>query len=104
MTRTFASLASLAALTALATTVGFGFTLSQTASAQVTSNDRQYCESLIQKYRAYVNDPNQAHDRQGFRSQDEVAISKCRAGDAAAGIPALENALRGAKVDLPARG
>jgi hypothetical protein len=85
------------AMLALLTTAGLG-------PAQAQVNDRPYCEALIQKYRTYVSDPNVTHDRQGFRAQDEVAISKCRAGDTAVGIPPLEKALRDAKVDLPRRG
>ena len=33
-----------------------------------------------------------------------VAVEQCRAGNTAAGIPVLEKKLRGAGVELPARG
>jgi len=33
-----------------------------------------------------------------------VAVEQCRAGNTAAGIPVLEKRLRGAGVELPARG
>jgi hypothetical protein len=97
MTRTLASLAVL-------TTLGVGLALSHTASAQSRPNDRQYCDALVDKYRAYVSDPSRGHSARSPDVEYEVAISKCRSGDTAAGIPPLEKALRGAKVDLPSRG
>jgi hypothetical protein len=65
------------------------------ASAQ--SSDAGYCRALTEAYRNSVTttaDPN---------AIVPVAISKCAAGDTAAGIPVLEQALRQAKVDLPSR-
>ena len=97
MIRTLACLAVL-------TSFGIGLAQAQTASAQVPANDRQYCDALVDKYRADVSDPSRGHSARSPNVEPEVAISKCRSGDTAAGIPALERALRGAKVDLPARG
>jgi hypothetical protein len=34
----------------------------------------------------------------------EVAISKCKSGDTAGGIPPLEKALRDSRIDLPPHG
>lgn len=95
MTRIFASLAVLATV---------GLALPQATSAQPRPNDRQYCEALVDKYRAYVSDPNRGHNGRAPNVEFEVAISKCRAGDTTAGIPPLEKALRDARVNLPARG
>lgn len=92
----------LAAPIALLTTVGLGLALSQTVSAQ--SGDRQYCDALIQMYRSYISDPNQGRQQRAPDVGPEVAISKCRAGDTAAGIPTLEKALRDARINLPSRG
>ncbi len=86
---------TLAALTSLV------LALSQAALAQ--SNDRQYCDALIDKYRSYVSDPNSGRNNRP-NGEYEVAISKCRAGDTAAGIPLLEKALRAARIDLPPHG
>jgi len=90
-------------LTVLAT-LGIGLALSQAVSAQSRPNDRQYCDALVDKYRAYVSDPSRGHSARSPNVEPEVAISRCRSGDTAAGIPPLEKALRDAKVDLPSRG
>jgi hypothetical protein len=65
------------------------------ASAQ--SSDADYCRALAETYRNTVPttaDPN---------AIVPAAMSKCAAGDTAAGIPVLERALREAKVNLPSR-
>jgi hypothetical protein len=85
-------------------TAGFGLTPSLLTAAEGQANDRRYCDALIQKYRTYVSDPNQGRSPTVPNVTYEVAISKCGAGDTAAGIPLLEKALRGAKIDVPQRG
>ena len=97
MTRVVASLAVL-------TTIELGLALPQTAAAQARPDDRQYCDALIQLYRTYVNEPTQGRMQRPFNVEPEVAISKCKAGDTATGIPILERSLRDNKINLPSRG
>jgi hypothetical protein len=93
------SLACLAVLTIL----GSGLALPRMASAQARPTDRSYCDALIDKYRAYVYDPDQGRPGRP-NAEHEVAISQCRGGDTANGIPPLEKALRDARINLPPRG
>ena len=70
-------------------------TLPLAAFAQ--SDNAAYCQALTRAYRTTISkfaDPAVAVP---------VAMAKCEAGDAADGIPVLENALRNAKVALPPR-
>ncbi len=70
------------------------------ASAQ--SNDAAYCKALIQSYQRYVV-KNGSHSPNTGSLDGQVAVEHCRAGDTS-GIPVLEQKLRGAGVELPARG
>jgi hypothetical protein len=97
LTRTLAALAVLA-------TAGLGLALPQTAAAQSRPNDRQYCDALVELYRAYVNEPMQGRQQRPPNVEPEVGISKCQTGDTATGIPILEKALRDSRITLPARG
>ena len=66
-------------------------------AAAAQSNDAGYCEALSTAYRSTLpkgTDPT---------ATVPVAMAKCAAGDTASGIPALEQALRDAKVTLPSR-
>ena len=84
--------------------LGTGVVLSSTASAQ-TNADASYCAKLISLYRTYVNNPEDP--RPTFPSpvaSHETAIANCKAGNTAAGIPVLEQALRDNKFTLPVRG
>jgi hypothetical protein len=73
--------------------------LPATAFAQVSDGD--YCNALIQRYQTYL--PNPATSRTPPSPEVENAISQCKAGNTAAGIPVLERKLRDARVDLPKR-
>ncbi|MEI7873612.1 MAG: hypothetical protein WCK95_15895 [Alphaproteobacteria bacterium] len=70
------------------------------ASAQ--SNDAAYCAALSEKYTRYL-DMNQGRGQQPQSLDARVAVQKCAAGDAAASIPVLENALKRAMLELPPR-
>ena len=68
----------------------------QQASAAIFSDPRAYCKALTDKWREYRNSQ--------VDTVEAVAISKCEAGDYAAGIPVLEDALITARMPLPAPG
>jgi hypothetical protein len=70
-----------------------------TAFAQ--SNDVAYCKALVDRYEHYLDNGLRLGE-QPQSLQSKVALSECRSGDVR-GIPALERALRDAKVDLPSR-
>ena len=70
------------------------------ASAQ--SNDAAYCNALIQSYQRYVIKTG-SHSPNTGGLDGQVAMEHCRAGDTS-GIPVLEQKLRDAGVQLPARG
>ena len=71
------------------------------ASAQ--SDDAAYCKALIQNYQRYVIKTG-SHNWNTGSLDGQVAMEQCRAGNTAAGIPVLEQKLRGAGVPLPGRG
>ncbi len=71
------------------------------ASAQ--ADDQAYCSALIQQYQRYVIKIG-SHSPNTGSLDGNVAVEQCRAGNTAAGIPVLEQKLRGAGVTLPARG
>ena len=65
--------------------------------AQTAGN--AYCAALVQKYEQYLDKDG----RQGIQPQSldaRAAAERCKAGDAS-GVPALEKALKDAKIDLP---
>ena len=68
----------------------------QEASATIFQDPRAYCKALTDKWREYRNSQ--------VDTVETVAISKCEAGDYAAGIPVLEDALITARMPLPAPG
>jgi hypothetical protein len=59
--------------------------------------DAGYCQALSNTYRNVV--PKTGNPT----AAAPVAMAKCAAGDTAAGIPVLEQALRDARVTLPPR-
>jgi phosphohistidine phosphatase SixA len=81
---------------ALAALLPFG------ASAQ--TNDADYCKALTQKYETYVSNMSVGHSPGSGTIDASVAISQCRDGNTASGIPVLEKRLRDARIDLPPRG
>ena len=66
-----------------------------TASAQ--TDDAAYCAALTKMYR------NTASFHQTASTAVPVAVAKCAAGEPAAGIPVLEQALRNLGAKLPSR-
>ncbi|MCC8431015.1 OmpA family protein [Reyranella aquatilis] len=68
----------------------------QTTVSTVFSDPASYCKALSDKYRQYRT--SQVEERAA------AAMAKCDAGDYAAGIPPLEEALMSAKIPLPAPG
>ncbi len=68
--------------------------------ALAQSSDAKYCSALSDKYMQLLN-MDQKHASQPQSIEAHVAIEKCKAGDTAAGIPALEKALLNARIELP---
>jgi hypothetical protein len=66
------------------------------------SANSTYCAALAQKYEQYL-DMNTGHNQQPQSLDARAGVEKCKAGDVS-GIPAIEKALRNAKIDLPPRG
>jgi hypothetical protein len=62
----------------------------------IFQDPRAYCKALTDKWREFRTSQ--------VDTVEAVAISKCEAGDTAAGIPVLEDALITAKMPLPAPG
>ena len=81
---------------ALAALLPFG------ASAQ--TSDADYCRALTQKYETYVSNMSVGRSAGSGTIDASVAISQCRDGNTASGIPVLEKRLRDARIDLPPRG
>ena len=76
--------------------------LSLPFAALAQSTDAKYCTDLAAKYERYLN----MDSKRGAQSQSvdaRVGVEKCKSGDTAVGIPALEKALKDAKLDLPPR-
>lgn len=65
-------------------------------SMAIFQDPRAYCQALSDKWRQFRNSQ--------VDTVEAAAISKCEAGDYAAGIPVLENALITARMPLPAPG
>jgi len=68
----------------------------QQAAPSVFSDPRSYCKALSDKWREYRTSQ--------VDTVTAAAIAKCEAGDYAAGIPVLEDALITNKIPLPAPG
>jgi hypothetical protein len=75
------------------------FSLPTAAFAQ--SSDAKYCAALVSKYTAFL-DQSQKRGEQPQSLEAKAAVEKCKAGDMS-GIPAIEKALKDAKLDLPPR-
>jgi hypothetical protein len=76
------------------------------ASAQVraSSPDLRYCAALSELYMRYVGNP--MTEPRSIRRNDaeaDIAVARCRDGNAAAAIPVLERKLIDNKFTLPAR-
>ena len=72
-----------------------------------TRSDQIYCMALSDTYVRYIgHDEAYANGRGVRRSslEGQVAVAKCRQGEAAAAIPVLEKELTQQKFSLPARG
>jgi hypothetical protein len=68
----------------------------QQASMAIFQDPRAYCKALSDKWREFRTAQ--------VDTVEAVAISKCEAGDYAAGIPVLEDALITSRMPLPAPG
>jgi hypothetical protein len=66
------------------------------------AGDAAYCAALIAKYQEYVVISANRGANEG-PADGNIAVSQCRSGNTAAGIPVLENLLRNAGFDLPKR-
>ena len=75
------------------------FSLPVAAFAQ--SSDAAYCKALVAKYEQYL-DQSSKKGEQPQNVATKGAVEKCKAGDTS-GIPEIEKALKGAKLDLPPR-
>ncbi len=64
--------------------------------ASIFQDSRAYCKALTDKWREFRTSQ--------VDTREAAAISKCEAGDYAAGIPVLEDALITSKMPLPAPG
>ncbi len=82
--------------------LGLALALSLGFVASARADDVAYCTALSEKYQRYM-DMNLGRSSQPQSLDTQVAIQKCGAGDAAASIPVLEKALKGARLDLPPR-
>ena len=70
-------------------------------AAFAQSSDAKYCTALVSKYEAYLDqNPRLGASPQGLDAK--VGVEKCKTGDTAC-IPAIEKALKNAKLDLPPR-
>ncbi len=76
--------------------------LSMPLVASAQSSDSKYCSDLSDKYERYL-DMSSKKGPQPQSLESQAAVGKCKPGEAAASIPALEKALRNAKLDLPPR-
>jgi hypothetical protein len=75
--------------------------ISLPATAFAQSSDAAYCKALANQYERYL-DSGLRLGEQPQSLQSKLSLAECKAGDTR-GIPGLEQALRDAKVDLPAR-
>jgi hypothetical protein len=78
--------------------------LSPLAASAQASNDDAYCKALIQKYESLVANMTTGRSPMVEPVDGKLAVEQCRSGKPAAGIPVLEQKLRNARIDLPARG
>jgi len=69
--------------------------------AAAQASESAYCSALSQKYTQYLDGENRL-GRQPGNLGARAAVEKCKAGDTS-GIPAIEKALKDAKIDLPSR-
>jgi hypothetical protein len=66
--------------------------------------DAAYCKALSEKYETYLANMTTGRSPQPDSVDGRVALEQCKAGNAVASIPVLEQKLRNAKIDLPPRG
>ena len=81
-----------------------GLALASAVPASAQSNDAAYCQALIGKYQHYLSSTGSG-SQAGIdnNAAARVAIDKCNAGNYS-DIPALEQALHNAKLELPPHG
>ena len=76
--------------------------LSLPIAASAQSSDEKYCGALSDKYKQYL-DMSSKKGSQPQSLEAQAVVGKCKPGETAASIPALEKALKDAKFDLPPR-
>ena len=90
------------------TTLAAVLALPVAASAQTGSrSDLAYCLALSETYVRYLGQDERGAYRAPMLSgtlDGQVAVAKCRQGDAAAAIPVLERLLTDNRFTLPERG
>ena len=78
------------------------------ASAQTGSgSDLAYCQALSETYVRFIGQDERGAYRAPYLRGNldaQVAVAKCRQGDAESAIPVLERVLTDNKFTLPARG
>jgi hypothetical protein len=79
-----------------------GVILSVPAVAIAQRDDAAYCKALSDKYQYFLTKPAGHSPRPGS-IDGNVAVYRCQMGDTATSIPVLEQKLRDAKIELPAR-
>ena len=88
--------------------IAVGLALPATAHAQPASPaDQTYCMALSDTYVRYIGHSEDYGNGRGHQRgplEGQVAVAKCKQGDAAAAIPVLEKELIKQKFSLPARG
>ncbi len=88
---------------ALSLTMVSCLVLAMTLPASAQQSDAAYCQALARKYQRYVGDDDARRKGQVRDARIDTAIARCSSDNAAA-IPVLEQALKEAKIDLPAHG
>jgi hypothetical protein len=70
-------------------------------AAFAQSGDVPYCKALVAKYEQYL-DQSQKRGETPQSLEAKIGVEKCKTGDTS-GIPAIEKALKDARLDLPPR-
>ena len=76
--------------------------LSLPVVATARGDDAAYCKALSDKYQYFLTKPASHNPRPGS-VDGNIAVYRCQSGNTAAGIPVLEQKLRDAGIELPAR-
>ena len=91
-------------MTVLIIVLAMAFVACSPLAASAQSGDAVYCKALSEKYETYLANMTTGRSPQPDSVDGRVAMEQCKAGNAVASIPVLEQKLRKAKIDLPPRG